>query len=418
LSVKPKEFYSQEMEYEAYTMSNGIRVVHKRVNSPVAHCCIIVNAGSRDENAQEQGMAHFIEHVLFKGTTHRKSYHILSRLEDVGGELNAYTTKEETCLYATFLKEYYNRSFEIISDVMFHSIFPKKELEKEKDVILDEINSYKDDPSELIFDEYEELLYKGHPLARNILGDPETIRSFTKKNVLNFMSNNYHTDEMVVSSVGDIPFSRIKAYTEKYFGTIPARLRTQKRLTFSPNDPFNIVKEKKTFQTHCIIGNYSYDIKNEKRIAMHLLNNILGGPGMNSRLSLALRERNGYSYNIESNYTGYSDTGAFCVYFSSDKENSNRCLSIINKEFKKLRNAKLGTAQLSKAKKQLIGQLAISSENNESLMLAMGKSYMLFDYFESLQEVNSKIESVTAEKLMEIANEILDPTKLSTLLYN
>ncbi len=405
------------MKINTHILPNGIRIIHQQVESPAAHFGIILNTGSRDELPEEQGIAHFIEHIIFKGTKKRKAYHILSRIEDVGGELNAYTSKEETAVYSTFLNEHYDRSMELISDIISNSTFPARELEREKEVVIEEINSYKDSPSELIFDDFDELLFDGHPIARNILGSPELIKTFNKKNISQFIERNYHTDEMTLSSVGNIPFNRFLLLAEKYFGKMPTKLRTQNRQAFNNYTPGFRRINKDTFQTHCMIGNIAYNAQSEKRMGMVLLNNILGGQSMNSRLNLSLRERNGMAYNVESNYTSFSDTGQFSIYFGTDKENLEKAIRLVKKEFRLLQDKKLGTLQLSKAKKQLIGQIAISSENRDDLMLTLGKSFLLYNKIDSLPFIYKKIESITSEMIMEIANEILDEKSLSTLIY-
>lgn len=402
---------------QTFVLRNGIRLIHQEVNSPVSHFGVLINTGSRDEEADEQGIAHFIEHVIFKGTTSRKAFHILNRIEDVGGELNAYTTKEETAVYSTFLSEYYQRSMELISDILINSTFPAKELEREKEVVVEEINSYKDSPSELIFDEFEEILFDGHPIARNILGTPELLKTFRKKHILKFMDDNYHTDQIVLSSVGNIPMSKFIRLAEKYFGVIPQKIRTKKRSGIYHYKPETRIVQKDTFQAHCIVGNLAPDIYSPKRMQMVLLNNILGGQSMNSRLNMALRERNGMAYNVESGYTGYFDTGEFSVYFGTDKENLDQALRLVNKEFKKIKEIPMGIVQLGRAKKQLIGQLAISTENREDLMLAIGKSYLFFNRVDSLEVIFEKIEKVTSFEIMDIANEIFDESQSSILIY-
>lgn len=405
------------MVFETHTLSNGIRLIHRPVNANVAHCGIILNTGSRDENEEEWGIAHFIEHVVFKGTTKRKAYHILSRMEDVGGELNAYTTKEETCIYSTFLDKDYQRALELISDITFNSVFPEKELGKEKEIVLDEINSYKDSPSELIFDDFEELIFKQDPIGRNILGTPKHIKAFKRDDILNFLRNNYHTDQMVISSVGNIEFKKLIKIVEKHFGHIPGNIRTNKRVKPNSYIPRAQTLIKNTYQRHCILGNIAYDLNDERRIPLSLLTNILGGPGMNSRLNLTLREKHGLAYNIESNYTPYADTGVFSIYFGTDKEYLDRCLRLIYKELDLLCTKKLGAGQLKRAKNQMIGQIAISSENNENLMLSVGKSFLLYNRVDSLKEIYEKVELITSEELLEIANEILNKDRLTTLMY-
>ena len=407
-----------DTDFLTYTLNNGIRLIHQYADSPVGHLGVMINAGSRDEEEYEHGLAHFIEHSVFKGTSRRKAFHVLSRIEDVGGELNAYTTKEETALYSTFLTEYYERAADLLSDILFNSVYPEKELKREKEVIFEEINSYKDSPSELIFDEFDELVFDGHPIARNILGTRENLLRFNRESVLKFIDKNYHTDQIVISSVGKIAFNDLVRLTEKYFGQVESKVRRNGRVKFSNYIPGERVLTRDTFQTHCVLGNVAYDSAHPMRIVMVLLNNILGGQSMNSRLNLALRERKGMAYNIESNYSAYSDTGMFNVYFGTDKENFNKAYRLVLKEFQLLRNKKLGAIQLSKAKKQLIGQIAVATENREDLMLTIGKSYLLYNKVDPLRVVFEKIEAISASDLLEVANEVLDQSRMSRLVYH
>ncbi len=405
------------MSYETFTLDNGIRLIHTRVPSLVAHMGLIVGTGSRDELDHEHGLAHFFEHMVFKGTRKRKAYHILSRMEDVGGEINAYTTKEETCVYASFMKEYYGRAIELLEDILFHSTFQQKEIGREKEVIIDEINSYFDSPGELIFDDFEEQIYKGQSIGRNILGSPESLSGFNQEDLLRFVSHNYHTDEMVICSVGNISFPRLIKGIEKYFGQIPVKSRNQKRPGILSYEPADRMVKKDTYQSHCIIGNLAYDLNDERRLGLHLLNNMIGGPGLNTRLNMTLREKNGYSYHTESHYSPYSDTGVLSVYFSGDKRKLEQSRKVVLREFSKLRETKLGTLQLSRAKRQLMGQIAISAENHETLMLSMAKSYLVYNRFDDLKEIGDKIDRISAEEIMEIANEVLDNANLSSLTY-
>lgn len=405
------------MEYQTHTLDNGIRLVHHQTTSPVAYCGMLIHTGSRDESAEEHGMAHFIEHVLFKGTQKRKAYHILSRLEDVGGELNAYTTKEETCVYASYLKEDFGKAIELISDILFQSTFPEQELTREKEVIIDEINSYRDNPAELIFDEFEELIFRDQPIGRNILGDPEIIKRFSKIDILRFIRGNYHTDQMVFCSVGNIPFAKVNRLFEKYFSPVTANFRLEKRMEFAGYTPEKKVLEKNTFQSHCIIGNLAYDLKDERRIGLYLTNNILGGQGLNSRLNLSLREKNGYAYNVESSYSPYMDTGVLSIYFGTDKKNLDKSIRLAYREFDRLKKQKLGILQLSRAKKQMIGQLARGAESHESLMLSMAKNYLVYDRVDSMEEIAAKVNSVSANQILEITNDLFDFDRLSTLIY-
>jgi len=405
------------MEYTSTILSNGIRLIHLTVDSPVAHCGVLINTGSRDETPAEQGMAHFIEHTIFKGTVRRKAYHIISRLEDVGGEMNAYTSKEETAIHASFLCEYYERTIELFSDILIDSTFPEKELKKEQEVIVDEINSYNDTPAELIFDEFEELIYEGHPMGRSILGTPELVRSFQATDIRRFIAANYHTDQMVICSVGNIPARKFFHLAARYFERLSSNYRKILRTNFTAYHPKQRVVEKGTFQAHCILGGEAFDVYHPERLPLVLLNSILGGQSGNSRLNLSLRERNGIAYNLESSYTAYSDTGTLTIYFGTDPENLERALMLIDKEIKLLQNKSLGGLQLNKAHKQLIGQLAMSQENHEDLMLAIGKSMLVFNKVESLKDIYKKIEEISGSQLMEVANRLLLPGNLSRLIY-
>jgi predicted Zn-dependent peptidase len=405
------------MEIVFHTLPNGIRLVHHRIPGIVAHCGLIINTGSRDETEAEHGIAHFIEHMLFKGTTKRKAYHILSRLEDVGGELNAYTTKEETAVHASFMKEHYERAIEIISDITFNSVYPSKEIEKEKEVVIEEINSYKDNPAELIFDDFEEQIFLNQPIGRNILGTFETVRSFTRENIFSFISNNYNTSQMVFCSVGNIPNEKIIKLFTRFFSEIPSGFVPSKPFKTWQYIPSSVVRKMDTYQNHCIMGNVAYNLMDNRRLGMFLLNNILGGQGLNSRLNLSLREKNGFAYNVESSYNPYCDTGVFSIYFGTDSHNLEKSISIAESELNKLRSVKLGTIQLSKAKNQIKGYLARGYENHESLMLSLGKSLLVFNKIDSIEDVCDKIDKVTSLEILEIANDIFDRGKLSTLIY-
>jgi len=407
------------MELFTHNLPNGIRLVHMPVNSPVAHCGILINTGSRDELAHQHGMAHFIEHIIFKGTNKRKAHHILTRMEDVGGEINAYTTKEETCVHASFFNNYYARAFDLMADIIFNSVFPEKEINREREVIIDEINSYKDSPYEEIFDEFEESVFRNNSLGRNILGSKEALLSYSRDQLIDFHLKSYPTNEMVISSVSSVPFKKILSCFNKYFAEIPLKTRQSNRALFNRSDYAKSVikKEHTTYQSHCLIGNLAYSANEESRLTLHLLNNLLGGPGMNSRLNMTLREKKGLAYNVESNYETFSDIGIIQIYYGTDRKNLDRCKDLILKELKILRNNQLGTVQLQKAKKQLIGQIAISSEINENQMFAIGHNLLLFDRIDSLEETTAKIEKITARELCDTANEIFDEDKLSSLIY-
>ena len=405
------------MELLYHTLKNGIRLVHHPVPGMVAHCGLIINTGSRDELDREHGMAHFIEHMLFKGTRTRKAFHILSRMEDVGGELNAYTTKEETAIHASFLNSHYARAIEIISDVAFNSVWPSKEIEKEKDVVIEEINSYKDNPAELIFDDFEEIVFDGQPIGRNILGTYESVRSFSRDMIIDFIEMNYVTEEMVFCSVGNIPWQKLVRLFEQYFSGISSRSPMPSGYKDWTYYPVQISKDLDTWQAHCIIGNIAFDVHNQKRTGMILLNNILGGQGLNSRLNLSLREKNGFAYNVESSYNPYSDTGIFMIYFGTENKNLAKSLTIAHREMRQLRTVRLGINQLTRAKNQIKGYLARSYENHENLMLSIGKSLQVFNRIESIEEIYDKIDKVDSSVILEIANEVFDETRLSRLIY-
>lgn len=383
----------------------------------MAYCGLTINAGSRDELEDEHGLAHFLEHLLFKGTKKRKAYHINNRLESVGGELNAFTGKEETVIHATVLSADFSKTVELIADVCFNSIFPEAELKKEKEVIADEINSYKDSPAESIFDDFEELIFAGSPLGRNILGDNKTLKRFKSEHLHRFISRNYSPDRMVLSSVGRMSFKRVIYLAEKYFSEYRSKVNGQHRLTPPPYQAFKKVQSKGTHQTHCIIGNRSFNITDDRYTALVLLTNLLGGPLSNSRLNTRLRERLGLAYSVEASCTPYCDTGLFNIYFGTGKASLDSCINATMEELRKLGSEKLNSLQLQKAKKQLVGQLTIANESGEQLMLSMGKSLLSLGHIDTPEESLVKIENVSADAIMEIANELFAPETLSILAF-
>ena len=405
------------MTYLSHLLTNGIRIIHKPTNSYVAHCGLTIDAGSRDEHFHEQGLAHFIEHVIFKGTQKRRAHHILSHMENVGGELNAYTTKEDTCIHASFMHNFYPRWFDLLSDILFNSTFPEKELKKEKDIIIDEINSYKDNPSEQIFDDFDGVVFSNHPLGRNILGLPKYLKTFDREHIQGFMQRTYATEEMVICSVGRIPFAELIRMSEKYFGHIPQGKRQNVREAFENYQPLEQVVKRRNHQAHCVLGGPAYPANHPRKTALILLNNMLGGPGLNSRLNMAVREKHGFCYNIESHYLPYTDSGIFSLYFGTEAGYIDKTLSLIRKELNRFCNGSLGHLQLKRAKQQLIGQVAISFESNLAEMLSMGKSILLYDKVDTIEEINEKIEAVTAAELLETANEVFDPKRLSMLTF-
>jgi predicted Zn-dependent peptidase len=401
-----------------FTLPNGLRVAFQSVKNQVAHAGITVLAGSRFERPEEEGLAHFLEHCIFKGTNKRKAFHVLSRLDSVGGELNAYTGKEEICIYASFSKTYLSRTLELLADIVFHSTFPEKEIQREKEVVVDEINSYLDSPSDCIFDEFESLIFKDHPLGRNILGTEDTVHSFTRSHLVEYVTRYFGPENMVLSIVGQFSEKRIKELTQRFFGEYNGVGREPILNCFDAYSPVSIVKDKSNYQSHGLIGGMAYPYKANERKGMVLLNNILGGPALNSRLSLSVREKYGYSYSVESNYTPYADTGFFSIYFGTDKRHVEKAKRVIMSELRKLRETKLGIVQLSKAKEQLKGHLALASESNSGLMLALGKSVLIFDQIDTTKEIYKGIDVITADDLIRIANTVFNEELLTYLIYN
>lgn len=406
-----------EMQYNIHTLSNGLRIIHEPSSSKVAYCGFAIDAGTRDEAENEQGMAHFVEHLIFKGTRKRKAWHILNRMENVGGDLNAYTNKEETVIYSAFLTEHFGRALELLADIVFHSTFPQNEIEKETEVIIDEIQSYEDTPSELIFDDFEDMIFRNHPLGRNILGRPDLLKKFRSEDAIAFTSRFYQPSNMVFFVLGDFNFQKIVRQVEKLLVDLPL-VTVENQRTIPPlYIPEQLVVHKETHQAHVMIGSRGYNAYDDKRTALYLLNNILGGPGMNSRLNVSLRERRGLVYTVESNLTSYTDTGAFCIYFGTDPEDVDTCLKLTYKELKRMRDVKMTSSQLMAAKKQLIGQIGVASDNNENNALGMAKTFLHYNKYESSESVFRRIEALTAEGLLEVANEMFAEEYLSTLIY-
>ena len=405
------------MIYPTHTFSNGLRIIHAQNQSAVAYCGYAIDAGTRDEAENEQGMAHFVEHLIFKGTQKRHSWHILNRMEHVGGDLNAYTNKEETVVYSAFLVEHFPRAVELLTDIVFHSTYPQAEIDKEVEVIIDEIQSYEDTPSELIFDDFEELVFPNHPLGRNILGKPELLRQFKSEDALRFTNRFYRPDQMVFFVQGNVDFKRVVRLLEKAVSDIPATVTERNRIKPELYIPQNKTIHRDTHQAHVMIGCRSYETHDKKRTALYLLNNILGGPGMNSRLNVALRERSGLVYNVEANLTSYTDTGIFSIYFGTDQEDVKRCLRLVHKELKRLREKPLSSTQLATAQKQIIGQIGVAADNFENNALNMAKTYLHYNKYEEPQEVYKRIQSLTPQDLWEVANEMFREENLSTLIY-
>lgn len=402
-------------EFETYTLPNGIRGIHRQVRSGVTHCALVVNSGSRDERPSEYGIAHFTEHALFKGTERRKAYQVNCRLENLGGELNAYTTKEDTTLHATTLRHDFSRAVELISDVIFRSTYPEKELRKEREVIADEINTYKDSPSERIYDDFEDMIFAGSELGHNILGSKASIQRISTAEIKSFVGRTYTTDQMVFSSIGNFSAKSAQTVAERYLSDFQPTKREYQRIVPAVYEAFDKRISRHTHQSHGIIGTRGYGITDERRLPLALLVNILGGPSANSLLNLLLREKYGLSYNVEANYTPYSDSGIVGIYFSSDHANTEQCIELIEEEIARLRGELITPRRLQVAKRQFVAQMAISMESNEGYMLGAGKSFLLYKDIDTLEEAYKKVMAITAEQIMEVAKDSF--ANLSRLIY-
>ena len=394
------------MNIYTHTLENGLRVIHRQFPSEISYCGVAINTGTRDEYSHEWGMAHFVEHMLFKGTKRRKAHHISNRMENVGGDLNAFTTKEETFIYSTFLKEYFPRAVELLGDIIFNSEFPQIQINREREVVLDEIDSYDDNPSELIYDDFENLMFSGHDIGHYILGEPHTLNSFNSDNVNSFVKRQYQTSKMVFFSFGKTPFSKVLKLTEKYFNIKQEPVEAKNRVAPIITTPVTRIIDKNTTQTHVVLGWNKYNMYHPDRYVVYLLNSILGGGSLNSRLSRSLREKNGLVYNIESNITLYSDTGFYSIYFACDPKNKDKCLRLIKKELKSIMEKALTPMQLTVAKRQWKGQLGISAEMNENNALSMAKNYLHHKRFIDLEEIFSKVDAISAEQIKSVANEL------------
>ena len=411
-------FYNfAEMDYQVHTLKNGIRILFKAGVTNISHACIIINAGSRDEKSDKSGLAHFIEHLLFKRTEKRNTTQILNRLELVGADLNAYTTKEYTCIHASFLNPHLERSLDLFEDIVFHSVFPEDEMIKEKEVILDEIASYEDQPDEAVNDDFEDMIFKSHPLGRNILGTPESVKSFTREDIHEFRKANYRTDEIVIGIIGNYDFKKVVKISEKIFENVPLNFTPRNRVPLNSYHSTILKHDKPINQSHCVMGRRSYSIHHPDKIAFLLLNNLLGGTGLSSRLNLEIREKYGIAYTIESNFTPMSDTGIFSIYFGTDSVKIAKATKLIYKEMDKLKLKQLGSIQLHQTKQKFIGQIALGEENRIGLIISMAKSLLDYGKVDSLEEVFSKINAVTGLQILKISNEMFDKDQLSTLLF-
>lgn len=402
-------------EFETYILPNGIRGIHRQVRSGVTHCALVVNAGSRDELGSEYGIAHFTEHALFKGTERRRAYQVNCRLENLGGELNAYTTKEDTTLHATVLRHDFSRAVELIADVIFRSTYPEKELRKEREVIADEINTYKDSPSERIYDDFEDMIFSGSELGHNILGSKASIQRISTEEIRAFVDRTYTTDQMVFSSIGNFSAKTAQSVAERNFAEFASTARSYSRVVPPEYVAFDRRLSRHTHQSHGIIGTRGYGITDDRRLPLALLVNILGGPSANSLLNLLLREKYALSYNVEASYTPYSDSGIVGIYFSSDHANSEQCIELIESEISRLRTELITPRRLVVAKRQFVAQMAISMEANEGYMLGAGKSFLLYKDIDTLEEAYRKVMAITAEQIMEVAHDCFG--NLSRLIY-
>lgn len=403
--------------YEYHTLPNGIKIILSHTPSRVTYSGVYINVGSRDERGVEEGTAHFIEHSLFKGTEHRKAYHIQNRIDGVGGELNAFTTKEETCVYASSLSEHLERCLELFADILFHSTFPKNEIELEKEVVLEEINSYNDTPSELIYDQYEELAYEGHPIGHNILGSKRNVKRFTPESLKAFMRNHYTPEKMVITVSGDVKMERLVRLCERYFGEYDNQSVPNTRNERPEFRVFDRHVNRHTHQAHMLIGCEAPDIYHADKTAFSLLNNILGGPAMNSRLNVAVREHYGFCYNIESQYIPFSDTGLFYVYAGVDLDAHEKARRLICDELMKIAEKSLSERQLRLAQRQMIGQMAINDDFGMNEMQSIGKAYLSYEHVNTLEEMSADLMSVTTGDLLRVAQERFNPNRFSTLIY-
>ena len=431
------------MKYNTYTLDNGLRIIHLPSDSKVVYCGYQINAGTRNEEPGEEGLAHFCEHVTFKGTERRKAWHILNCLESVGGDLNAYTNKEGTVYYSAILKEHIARAVDLLTDIVFHSVYPQTEIDKEVEVICDEIESYNDSPAELIYDEFENIIFKGSPLGHNILGTAEQVRSFKTEDALRFTRKLYRPDNAIFFAYGDIDFKKLVRLLKKSFLSEERRVKSEETTfgdrrerqfnspeaqaqfniqhsTFNTQHSFEgqtIVMQKNTHQAHVMIGTRAYDVNDDRRMPLYLLNNMLGGPGMNAKLNLALREHNGLVYTVESTMVAYGDTGVWSIYFGCDEHDVKRCLRLVRKELDKFMLKPLSEAQLKAAKKQIKGQIGVACDNRENFALDFGKSFLHYGWEKNVDRLYEQVDEITAEQIQAVAQELFDKDRLTTLIF-
>lgn len=408
------------MEYNTITLSNGLRVIHLQSPSPVVYCGYEVCAGTRDEQTGEEGLAHFCEHVTFKGTSRRSSIQVLNCLESVGGELNAYTNKEETVFYAAILKEHFPKAVDLLSDIVFNSTYPQNEINKEVEVICDEIESYNDSPAELIYDDFENAIFEGHPLGHNILGCEKLLRGFTTDDALRFTRRFYKPENAVFFVSGDVDFNKVVKLLKKATATFPAAkplVDVAPKVSLPKYESRLFVNDKGTHQAHVMIGNRAYSVHDKRRMPLYLLNNILGGPGMNARLNLSLRERHALVYTVESTMVCYSDTGLWCVYFGCDPKDINKCIKLVRRELDKIIEKPLSEGQLKAAKRQIKGQIGVACDNRESFALDFGKTFLHYGWKKDITKLMDDIDRITAEDIQLVAQDIMASGHLTSLVY-
>lgn len=418
--TKKYYFCIRIMNYNTITLPNGLRIIHLHAASPVVYCGYEINAGTRDEEAGEEGMAHFCEHITFKGTERRRALQILNCLESVGGDLNAFTNKESTVYYSAVLHDHFPRAVDLLTDIVFHSIYPQTEIDKEVAVICDEIESYNDSPAELIFDEFESIIFKNHPLGHNILGNAEQLRMYRTADARRFTSKFYRPENAVFFAYGDVDFKKLVYLLRRATMGFPERkpiFNRHQETVLPVYEPQNITVERHTHQAHVMMGNRAYSVDSDKRIALYLLNNILGGPGMNARLNLSLRERHGLVYTVESSMISYSDTGLWCVYFGCDQHDIKSCMRLVRHELDRLMEKPLTATQLNAAKKQIKGQIAIACDNRESFALDFGKSFLHYGWEKNIERLFANIDALTAKQLQEVALDIFAQNRMTTLIY-
>ncbi|MBQ7421404.1 MAG: insulinase family protein [Prevotella sp.] len=414
------------MKYNTATLDNGLRIIHLPSNSQVIYCGYQICVGTRDEQVGEEGLAHFVEHVTFKGTKRRNSIQVINALENVGGELNAYTNKENTTYYAALLCEYLPRAVDLLSDIVFNSVYPRNELEKEKEVIIEEIESYNDSPAELIYDEFENILFEGHPLGHNILGTADNVRSFTSEDAQRFARKFYRPENSVFFAYGNVEFSRlVKLIAKKLKCNLNYHIHKKHSIstfrmpytTKNQSHSMEIETDKGTHQAHVMLGSHAYDVHHPDRIALYLLNNMLGGPGLNARLSLSLREKRGLVYTVESMMTAYSDTGVWTVYFGCDHDDVKKCIRLVRKELEKFQKKPVSSRQLAMAKVQIKGQIGVACDNRESFALEFGKSFLQYGWEKDVERLYEQIDAVTTEQLQRVACDVFSENKIITLIF-